>query len=277
MDTTQPTSRSTSEQINTQKPLALVTGASSGIGLELAKVFANHGFDLAIVSDGPGIKEAASDLRNLGVNVDAFQIDLAPWEGVDHLIASLKALGRPIDCAALNAGFGLCGDFARETSLDEERKMIELNVLSTMHLAKHLTRDMVAQGYGRLLFLSSVVGVMPSPLQTVYAATKAFVHSFSEGLRSELADTAISVTALMPGVTDTDFFDDPSFEGTKVKEMKKDDPSLVARQGFEAMMAGKDHVVGGSVTNKISVAINKFLTEAGKAVMPKTFGQPAGH
>ena len=262
-------------QTDLLKPLALITGASSGIGLELAKVFANHGFDLAIVSDGPGIKEAAADLRNLGVHVDAFQINLEPWEGVDELYRSLKALGRPIDCAALNAGRGLCGDFARETDLDEERKIVQLNCLSTMHLAKHLTRDMVAQGYGRLLFLSSVVGVMPSPLQTVYAATKAFVHSFSEGLRSELADTSVSVTALMPGVTDTDFFDDPSFDGTKVKEGKKDDPSLVARQGFEALMAGKDHVVGGSMLNKIEIAINKFLTESGKAVMPKTFGQPA--
>lgn len=258
-----------------QKPLALVTGASTGIGRQLAQQFADHGFDLLLVARGPELDTAAAELRALDVNVDALHIDLGADDGVDQLTRAIRAAGRHLDVAAINAGFGLAGDFTRETKLEDELALIRLNVISTVHLAKHVLADMVKQGYGRVLFTSSVVGVMPSPLQAVYAASKAFVHSFAESVRNELNDTKISVTALMPGATDTNFFDSDGYEGTNVKNMKKDDPAVVAKQGFEALMAGKDHVVGGNVTNKIMVAMNKFMTESGKAILPRKYGEKA--
>ena len=256
-----------------QKPLALVTGASTGIGRQLAQQLAEHGFDLLVVARGPELDTAAQELRALGVEVHAHHIDLGAPEGVEELVRSIAATGRSLDVAALNAGFGLAGDFTRETKLDDELALIQLNVVSTVKLAKNVLTTMVRQGHGRVLFTSSVVGVMPSPFQAVYAASKAFVHSFAESVRNELNDTKVSVTALMPGATDTHFFDGKSFDGTNVKAMPKDDPAQVAKQGFEALMAGKDHVVGGNLTNKIMVAMNKFMTESGKAILPRKYGE----
>ena len=254
-----------------QKPLALVTGASTGIGRHLAQEFAEHGFDLVVVARHADLDQAATELRATGVRVDAYHIDLGEPDGVAKLVEALA--GRSPDVAALNAGFGVAGDFTRETKLDDELAIIDLNVKSTVRLAKHVLRSMVQQGYGRVLFTSSVVGVMPSPLQAVYAASKAFVHSFAESVRNELDDTKVSVTALMPNATDTEFFESAGYEGTRVKRMKKDDPAEVARQGFEALMAGKDHVVGGGLGSKLMVAMNKFMTESGKAIIPRKLGE----
>lgn len=263
-----------SSEINSsERPLALITGASSGIGFELAKEFARNGFDVVITAEDAELKVAASELRNLGANVESFQVDLIPWEGVKELYSKVRGLGRPIDCAAINAGRGIAGDFTRETPLEEELKIMQLNVLSTVHLAKYVLKDMVAQGHGRVLITSSVVSVMPSPLQAVYSATKAFTHSFAESVRNELQDTDVSITSLMPSATDTEFFDDPSFADKKIKSMKKDDPAQVARQGFEALMDGKDHVIGGPFKNKLQVAINKFLTESAKTIAPRSYGE----
>ena len=242
------------------KQLALVTGASSGIGYELAKQFAQNGFDLLIVSAGNGINTAAREIQRLGANVDSVQADLADHQGVHKLLSAIQSSGRPVDAAAINAGVGVSGRFI-ETDLQEELNMIALNVTSTVHLAKYIAKDMVARGSGRILFTASIAGTMPAPYETVYGATKAFVRSFSQGLREELKDTGVSVTALMPGATETNFFHRAGADDTKLGVSEKDDPAEVAREGFEALMAGKDHVVAGSFKNKLQAAAGYALPD----------------
>ncbi len=242
------------------KQFAVVTGASSGIGYELAKQFAQNGFDLLIVSAGPGIDTAAREIEVLGANVEPVQADLATHEGVHKLQSAIHASGRAIDAIAINAGVGVSGRFL-ETDLSEELNMIALNVTSTVHLAKHVVKDMVARGSGRILFTASIAGTMPTPYEAVYGATKAFVRSFSQSIREELKDTGVSVTALMPGATETNFFHRAGADDTKLGAGKKDDAAEVAQEGFEALMAGKDHVVAGSFKNKLEAAAGYALPD----------------
>jgi len=239
---------------------AVITGASSGIGYELAKQFAQNGFDVLIASAGEGIRSAARDLEALGVKVQAVQADLATHEGVHELQSAIQSSGRPLDAIAINAGVGVSGRFV-ETDLAEELNMVDLNVTSTLHLAKFAVREMVQRGSGRILFTSSIAGTMPTPYETVYGATKAFVRSLSEGLREELKDTGVTVTALMPGATETNFFHRAGADDTKLGASEKDDPAEVAKEGFEAMMAGKDHVVAGSFKNKMQAAAGYTLPD----------------
>jgi short-subunit dehydrogenase len=257
----------------TKGQLALVTGASSGIGLELARQFATHGFDLIIASHGSRINEAARALHELGVSVEVVETDLATHDGVHKLIATLRANPRPLDAAALNAGVGVSGRFT-ETDLAEELKMVALNVTSTLHLAKHIVKDMVALGRGRILFTASIAGTMPTPYETVYGATKAFVKSLSQGLREELKDTGVTVTALMPGATETEFFDRAGAHDTKLGTSEKDDPAEVAREGFEALMAGKDHIIAGSFKNKLMAAAASVLPDPMVAKAHASLAEP---
>jgi uncharacterized protein len=263
--------------MNTPEPrsLAVVTGASSGIGLELARQFASNGFDVVIAADGAGITAAADELRDTGAGVHAVQADLATFDGVEQLYAAVSALVRPIDAVAINAGVGVGGDFARQTQLAAELRLINLNVTSAVHLAKRVLPDMVARGAGRLLFTSSVAATMPGPFEAVYAASKAFLYSFAEAIRDELKDTGVTVTALLPGPTDTNFFARAGMADTRAGASdSKDDPATVARQGFEAMMAGKDSVVAGSVTNKLVGMANKVLPEKVKAAQHRRLTEP---
>jgi short-subunit dehydrogenase len=239
---------------------AVVTGASSGIGYELAKQFAQNGFDLLIVSGSDRIHSAAQEIRTLRAGVEVAQIDLATHEGVHKMLSTLQSSGRPVDAVALNAGVGVSGRFV-ETDLGEELNMVALNVTSTLHLAKYLVKDMVARGRGRILFTASIAGTMPTPYETVYGATKAFLRSLSQSLREELKDTGVSVTALMPGATETDFFHRAGADDTKLGVSEKDDPAEVAKEGFEALMAGKDHVVAGSFKNKLQAAAGYALPD----------------
>ncbi len=244
----------------TNNQFALVTGASSGIGYELAKQFAQNGFDLLIASESDRIHIAAGDLQALGANVEVVQTDLAQHDGVHQVLSAIKSIGRPIDAAAINAGVGVTGRFI-ETDLAAEMNMVHLNVLSTLHLAKHIVKEMVARGQGRILFTASIAGTMPTPYETVYGATKAFVRSLSQGLREELKDTGVTVTALMPGATETDFFHRAGADETKLGAGKKDDAAQVAKDGFDALMAGKDHVVAGSLKNKLQAAAGYVLPD----------------
>ena len=191
-----------------QRPLAVVTGASAGIGYELAKQFATHDFDLIVAAEDARIAEVASELQGLGAAAEAVQVDLATDAGVDELYAQLK--GRSVDALALNAGIGAGGAFATDTDLQDELKLIDLNVRSTVHLAKHVVGDMVARNQGRVLFTSSIASTMPGSFQAVYNASKSFVQSFALALRNELKDTDVTITALMPGPTDTEFFERPN-------------------------------------------------------------------
>ncbi len=242
------------------KQFAVVTGASSGIGLELAKQFAQHDFDVLIAADGDGINAAARELEALGAKVESVQVDLASHDGVHKLQSAIQSSGRPVDAIALNAGIGVSGPFA-ETDLSQELQMVNLNVVSTLHLAKYIVKDMVARHAGRILFTASIAGTMPTPYEAVYGATKAFVRSLSQSLREELKDSGVSVTALMPGATETNFFHRAGADDTKLGASEKDDPAEVAKEGYEALMAGKDHVVAGSFKNKLQAAAGYALPD----------------
>lgn len=259
---------------SSSRPLAVVTGASSGIGFELAKQFAEHGFNLVIVADDPGIREAAQAFEAAGAQVHSLQTDLAKPSGVERLYAEISALGVPVDSLVINAGVGVGGDFARETDLEDEMNLINLNVTSVVHLTKRVVKDMVEAGHGRILFTSSIAAIMPGPFEAVYAASKAFVHSFAEALRNELKDTGVSVTSLMPGMTETNFFHRAGMDDTLAGHLAKDDPALVAKQGFEALMAGRDHVIAGGLMNRLQGMAVRFLPDEQKAAFHRLLSEP---
>ncbi|MBV8857480.1 MAG: SDR family NAD(P)-dependent oxidoreductase [Acidobacteria bacterium] len=226
---------------STGRPLALVTGASSGIGYELAKLCAENGFDLVVAADRP-LDEAAQAFRSLGAQVDAVETDLATVEGVDELYGAIK--GRPVDALLANAGHGLGRAFL-DQDFEEARHVIDTNITGTVYLIQKVGRDMRARNKGRILITGSIAGFMPGSFQAVYNGTKAFIDSFSFALRNELKETEITVTCLMPGATDTEFFERADMLDTKVGTQEKDDPAKVARDGFDAMMAGEGDVVSG--------------------------------
>jgi short-subunit dehydrogenase len=256
------------------RPVALVTGASSGIGYELANEFAKAGFDLIITAENEAIAEARDALGRPGVDVIDVRCDLTTREGVETLVDAAAALGRPLDVLALNAGVGISGDFVRETELDDLLDVIDLNVLAPVALAKRLLPAMVARGEGRVLFTSSIASLSPGPFNAVYHATKAFIESFAEALREELKDSGVTITTLLPGATETQFFARADMLDTKVGQGKKDDPAKVAKQGVEALMRGDDHVVAGSFANKVQAVLSKFLPDATKAKQVRGQNEP---
>ncbi|MET8233853.1 SDR family NAD(P)-dependent oxidoreductase [Micromonospora sp. NPDC005298] len=257
------------------RPLAVVTGASSGIGYELAAQFAEHGFDLVIAAPDDGIDAAAQKLRrDGGPQIRPVRVDLAREQGVEDLVAAVAATGRPLDALALNAGRGAGGAFVGGTELRDELEIVDLNVRSTVHLAKRLLPAMVERGTGRVLFTSSIAATMPGPFQAVYNASKSFVQSFAEALRNELKDTGVTVTALMPGPTDTAFFDRADMRDTRVGSGKKDDPAEVAAQGFAAMMRGDQTVTAGSLLNKVQTAAGKIIPDKLKSEQHRRMAEP---
>ena len=255
--------------------LAVVTGASSGIGYNLAKVFGENGFDLVIASNGDRLEKAEDDFKALGVNVTAIQADLASYEGVKTFWASVESLNRSVDAAAINAGVGVGGLFV-ETDLDEEINLVRLNVEGTVHLAKHVVKHMVARGEGKILFTASIASEMIAPREAVYAASKAFDLSFAKSLRSELEGTGVTVTALQPGPVDTDFFNRAGMEDTEVgQDGKKDsEPYDVAKQGYEALMNGDKHVYAASLKTKLQGAVANFVPDSIKAAMHEKMAKP---
>ncbi len=255
--------------------LAVVTGASSGIGYNLAKVFAENAYDLIIASNGDRLDKAASDFMAIGVTVHAFETDLATFDGVRSFWGQVEGLGRSVDAIAINAGVGVGGLFA-ETSLDEEINMVRLNVEGTMHLAKHAVQHMQARGEGKILFTASIAGEMIAPREAVYAATKAFDLSFAKSLRAELEGTGVTVTALQPGPVDTDFFHRAGMDDTQVGQegKKESEPYDVAKQGFDALMAGDKHVYAASLKTKIEGAVANFVPDAVKAAMHEKMAKP---
>ena len=233
------------------KPFAIVTGASSGIGLELASICAREGFDLLVAADRPEIHAAAEGFRRLGAQAVVVETDLATTDGVNRLLAA--AAGRPVDALLANAGHGLGRAFL-DQDFDEVRHVIDTNVSGTVYLVQRVGREMRARGQGRILLTGSIAGFMPGTYQAVYNGTKAFIDSFSFALRAELKDTGVTVTCLMPGATETDFFERADMLDTKVGQSKKDDPADVARIGFDAMIRGDGDVVSGW-KNKLQSAI----------------------
>ncbi|OBI13487.1 oxidoreductase [Mycobacterium sp. E2462] len=257
----------------THPQLALITGASSGIGFELAKQFAQAGYDLVVAADDDGIHDVPAKLAEFGVAVQPVQVDLRTPEGVEHLFQSTIEGDRILAAAALNAGTGR-GEMFLKSELDEDFNIIDLNVRSTVHLAKLVLRDMANRDRGKLLFTSSIVAGMPGPYQPLYNASKSFIQSFAEAIRHELQDTAITVTALMPGPTDTNFFHRAKMEDSLIGKMPKDDPAKVARQGFEALMRGDQKVVASSLSSKLMGAANSVLPDSVKAAANKVISRP---
>ena len=237
---------------------AIVTGASSGIGYELAHVCAREGFDLLVAADTADINAAAEAFRTHGVSVEALFLDLSTMHGVDRLYAA--AHGRPVDALLANAGHGLGRGFL-DQSFDDVRHVIDTNITGTIYLVQRVGRDMRNRGSGRILITGSIAGFMPGTYQAVYNGTKAFIDSFSFALRAELKGTGVTVTCLMPGATDTDFFARADLLDTKVGQQEKDDPADVAKVGFEAMMRGDGDIVSGWKNKLMSAIAN--ITPAG--------------
>ncbi|GAA3114756.1 SDR family NAD(P)-dependent oxidoreductase [Streptomyces echinatus] len=260
--------------MNDAKPLALVTGASSGIGLELARQLAERGYDLVInAEDDTRLLHAAAQIRAAGAQVDVIQADLREYDQTEHLVDTIEAIGRPLDVAVLNAGVGRGGAFV-DIDLADDLEVIDLNVRSTVHLAKRVVRDMAARDEGRILVTSSIASTMPGSFQAVYNASKSFLQSFVQALQNELKDSGVTLTSLMPGPTETDFFHRADMDDTKVGQQDKDDPAQVARQGLDALLAGKEKVVAGSAKTKAQEMANKILPDKAKAEAHRKMAEP---
>jgi short-subunit dehydrogenase len=256
----------------TLKPLAVVTGASSGIGYELSKLFAENGYDLIIAADRP-LGEAEQVLTAQGAQVQSLQADLATPDGVNQLYAMIRAVGRPVDALAANAGEGLGHGFL-DQDVARWHHVVDTNITGTLLLLQLIGRDMRDRGQGRILITGSIAGLMPGTFQAVYNGTKAFLDSFSWALRNELKDSGVTVTCLMPGPTDTEFFQRADMEDTKVgQDPKKDDPAMVAKTGFEALMKGEGDVVAG-MKNKVQAAIAAVTPQSRLAEMHRGMAEP---
>ncbi len=240
------------------RPLAVVTGASAGIGYELAKLCAEHGYDLVVAADQAAITQAAQEFRAMGVAVEAVEADLATTDGVDRLYAATR--GRPVAALLANAGHGLGGGFL-DQDFDDVRHVIETNITGTIYLIQKVGQQMRTRGEGRILITGSIAGFMPGTYHAVYNGSKAFVDSFSFALRAELKESGVTVTCLMPGATETEFFERADMMDTKVGQSDKDDAADVAKTGFDAMLRGDGDVVAGW-KNKLQSAIAN-ITPAG--------------
>jgi short-subunit dehydrogenase len=252
------------------RPLAIVTGASAGIGYELAKCCAQEGFDWLVAADQSAIHDAAQDFRTLGAAVEAIEADLATLGGVDRLYTATK--GRPVEALLANAGHGLGHGFL-DQSFEEVRHVIDTNITGTLYLIQKVGREMRARGQGRILVTGSIAGFMPGTFQAVYSGTKAFMNSFSFALRSEMQDSGVTVTCLMPGPTETAFFERADMLDTQVGQQEKDDPAEVAKIGFEAMMKGEGDVVSGW-KNKLQAALANVIPAGRLAEQHRKMAEP---
>ena len=249
--------------------LAIVTGASSGIGLELAKLAAGEGYDLIVASDTPQV-DAGAAFKEQGVEVRSIEADLATEQGVRQL---LDVVGdRPVDVLVANAGHGLGGAFL-DQGPQEWRHVVDTNVTGTLLLIQPIAKKMVQQGEGKVLIVGSIAGHLAGSFQAVYNGTKAFVDSFAPALNNELKDTGVTVTCLKPGATETEFFERAGMEDTKVGQAKKDDAADVAKTGWEAMKDGKESVVYG-LKNKAQVWASGILPESATAVLHRQQAEP---
>lgn len=247
------------------RPLALVTGGSSGIGLELAKELASHGYDVAISGQSERVFESAVALREHGVEVYPYRGDAATFDGVENFWTLVADLKRPVAVAVLNVGIGLGGAFV-DNKLEDDLRLIAINVTGTVHMAKRVVQHMVPNGAGRILLVTSVSATTPTPFETVYGPSKSFGYSFAQSLREELKGTGVSVTALLPGATDSDFHANAGMgQNTDIGRSQKYSRVNVGREGYEALMRGDDHIVSGTPEAKQAVIDHRTMSEADKA------------
>lgn len=252
------------------RPLAIVTGASTGIGYELAQCCSAAGFDLLIAADEREIHETARRLGEAGAQVDSVEADLATTDGVDKLYAA--TLGRPVAALLANAGRGL-GHAFLDQEFSDIRRVIDTNVTGTLYLLHLIGRDMRARGEGKILITGSIAGFMPGTFQAVYNGTKALLDSFSFALRAELKDSGVTVTCLMPGATDTEFFDRADLLDTRVAADKKQPADEVAKLGFDAMLRGDGDVIAG-FGNKIRAALSHITPSGALAEQHRRLAEP---
>lgn len=248
---------------STQRPLALVTGASSGIGRELALELARRGFDLVLAAADDALEQAAEACRGRGARADVVVGDLTRPADVETLAGA--PAGRPLHLLALNAGQAAGGDFVREVALADALAVVDLDVRSTVHLAKLLLPGMVERGAGRVLVTSSIVATTPGPGNAVYNAAKSFDQSFALALREELRDTGVTVTALMPGATETPIWRRSGLQDSPAGRAPKDDPAAVAAAAVDALLAGEERVIASSLVSKLAGRAGRLLPDAVKA------------
>ena len=250
---------------------AIVTGASTGIGFELAHLAADNGYDLLIVADEPLIENAAADIRGKGADVRSVEADLSTIEGVDRLLGA--ANGRRIDLLCANAGRGLGHGFL-EQSVADWRRVVDTNVTGTLYLLQKVVSEMVARNEGKVLVTGSIAGFMPGSFNAVYNGTKAFVDSFTDALRNEIKDSdGVTITTLMPGPVETEFFETAGLGDTRVGQAEKDDPAKVAKDGWDALMAGRQSIVSGW-KNKLQAAAAHVLPAGVTAAMHRNMAEP---
>ncbi|MBX0289066.1 SDR family oxidoreductase [Hymenobacter sp. HSC-4F20] len=248
--------------MTTSQQYALITGATSGIGYELAKLFAQDHYNLILVArNEQELQNTAAELRqHYGVEVETIAKDLFRSEAPFEVYEAVKAKGIQVSVLVNNAGQGQYGEFV-ETDINRELDIIQLNIGAYVVLTKKFLQEMVARNEGKILQVSSIGGELPGPLQSVYHGTKAFITSFTEAIREETKETNVTITALLPGVTDTDFFNKADMTEAKlVKEGHRADPAEVAKDGYEALKAGKDKIVSGFM-NKVQVAISNVIPD----------------
>jgi short-subunit dehydrogenase len=251
------------------RKLAIVTGASSGIGLEIAKLAAQDGYDLIVAADTPFV-EAGPALKDFGGDVREIEADLATRQGVDQLLAAVG--DRPVDVLVANAGHGLGHGFL-DQGRDEWMHVINTDIIGTLLLIQPIVQRMVERGEGRVLITGSIAGHMAGAFQAVYNGSKAFIDSFAAALNEEIKDSGVTVTCLKPGATETNFFHRAELDDTKVGQAKKDDPADVAKAGWDAMNSGEPSVIYG-LKNKMQVAGAAMMTDATTAKMHRAQAEP---
>ena len=252
-----------------QRKLAIVTGASSGIGLEIAKLAAQDGYDLIVAADTPFV-EAGPALNDLGAAVQEVEADLATKQGVEQLLGAVG--DRPVDVLVANAGHGLGHGFL-DQSPDEWLHVINTDITGTLMLIQPIVKRMVERGEGKVLITGSIAGHLAGAFQAVYNGSKAFIDSFAAALNEEIKGSGVTVTCLKPGATETNFFHRAELDDTKVGQAKKDDPADVAKAGWEAMKKGEPSVIYG-LKNKVQVAAASMMTDATTAKLHRAQAEP---
>jgi short-subunit dehydrogenase len=255
------------------RPLAAVTGASSGIGREIALELARRGYDLVLAAEDDELGSAVAAAEAEGAHVQAVRCDLRERSSVELLHTAIGSDGRPLDVMALNAGVGHGGAFV-DNDLADELAIVDLNITSTLRLAKAVLPAMVRRGSGRVLVTSSVASEMPGSFQAVYNASKSFLQSFTEALQDELRDSGVTLTSLMPGPTETEFFERAEMTDTAMGQADKDDPATVARQGVDALLDGKPRVTGGGLKTRVQDLAAKVTPDKVKAALHHRLAEP---
>lgn len=258
----------------TKRKLAMITGSTSGIGFELAKLFAHDGYDVAMSGSSEKIYASAKEIEKIGVEAYPFQADASTYDGVEQFWNFVKDKKRKLDAAVLNVGISIGGAFL-ENDLEEELKLIDINIKGTVHMAKRVVQDMVPNKEGNILLVSSVSATLPTPYETVYGPSKSFVFMFAEALREELKETGVNVTAMLPGATNTEFHHNAGMDSTYFgDENNKNDKTVVAQQGYEALMNKLDHVICGDEATKKEAEENRRTPEDVKAAQHAKKAKP---